>query len=116
MEDLTKPSSRKDPCGICGRKTILNAVLCESWGIWIHGRCQKIERVTNTLAIDLKCWKCNWCHENVDQKKLLYDVETMTNFSYVDDIINSGGGCEAAVRHKARIGWAKYRDCHDLLC
>ena len=23
-----RPSSKKDPCGICGRKTMLNAVLC----------------------------------------------------------------------------------------
>ena len=25
-----RPSSKKDPCGICGRKTMLNAVLCQS--------------------------------------------------------------------------------------
>ena len=25
-----KPSSTKDPCGICGRKTMLSAVLCKS--------------------------------------------------------------------------------------
>ena len=29
-----KPSSKKDPCGICGRKTMLNAVLCKSCGNW----------------------------------------------------------------------------------
>ena len=35
-----KPSSKKDPCGICGRKTMLNAVLCKSCGNWIHGNVQ----------------------------------------------------------------------------
>ena len=25
-----EPSGKKDPCGICGRKTILDAVLCKS--------------------------------------------------------------------------------------
>ena len=59
-----KPSSMKDPCGICGRKTMANAVLCKSCGNWIHGRCAKIERVTGTLATDLRCMKCNGCHKN----------------------------------------------------
>ena len=42
-----KPSSKKDLYGICGRKTMLNAVLCNSSGNWIHGRCTKIKMVTN---------------------------------------------------------------------
>ena len=41
-----KLSSKKDPCGIRGRKTMLNAVLCKSCGNRIHERCAKIERVT----------------------------------------------------------------------
>ena len=48
-----KPSSKEDPCGICGGKTMLNAVLCKYCGNWIHGRCAKIKRIANTLAIDL---------------------------------------------------------------
>ena len=47
-----RPSSKKDKCGICGRKAMLNAVLCISCGNWIHGKCAKIKRVTNRLAID----------------------------------------------------------------
>ena len=43
----------KDPCGICGRETMANAVLCKSCGNWIHGRCAKTKRVTNRFAIDL---------------------------------------------------------------
>ena len=55
-----KPSSKKDPCGTCDRKTMLDAVLCKSCGNWIHGRCAKIKRVTNRLAIDIKSGKCKW--------------------------------------------------------
>ena len=29
---IVKPSSKKDPCGICGRKTMLKAELCKSCG------------------------------------------------------------------------------------
>ena len=60
-----KQFSKNDPCDIFGRKTMANAVLCKSCGSWIHGRCAKINRVTNTLAIDLKCRKCKVCHKNV---------------------------------------------------
>ena len=57
---------------------MVNVVLSKSCGNWIHGRCAKIKRVTNRLAIDLKCRKSH--HKNVeDQKeKLRDDVETMT--------------------------------------
>ena len=50
-----RPSSKKDPCGICDRKIMANAVLCKSCGNWIHGRCARIKGVTNRLAIDFKC-------------------------------------------------------------
>ena len=59
-----RPSSKKDPCGICGRKTMANAVLCFSCGNLIHGRYAKIKSVTNIHAIDFKCRKCKGCHEN----------------------------------------------------
>ena len=52
-----KPSSKKDPCGICDRKTVVIAVLCKSCGHWIHGKCAKIKRITNRLAIDFMCVK-----------------------------------------------------------
>ena len=46
-----KPSSKKDGCGICGRKIMSNAVLCKSCGNCIHGRCVKIKSATNRLTI-----------------------------------------------------------------
>ena len=58
-----KPSSKKDPCGIRGRKTMLNVVLWKSCGNWIHGRCVKIKRLTNRLAIDIECRKCKGYHK-----------------------------------------------------
>ena len=32
-------------CGICGRKTMENAVLCQSCRNWIHGRCAKADKI-----------------------------------------------------------------------
>ena len=52
-----------------------------------------------------------------DQKeKLQDDVEKLIDFSYLGDRINSGGGCEATVTSRTRLGWATYRECQDLLC
>ena len=104
-----KPSSKKDPCG---RKAMVNAVLCKSCGNWIHGRCAKIKRVTIGLAIYFKCRKCKWYHKNVeDQKEKLHDgVETVTKLLYLGNRISSTGGCEVAVTSRTRLGWVKFRE------
>ena len=35
-------------------------------------------------------FQCNWCHKNVEdqEEKSHEDVETVTDFSYLDDRIN----------------------------
>ena len=43
-------------------------------------------------------------------------METVTDYSFLGDRINSRGGCEAAVTSRTRIGWLIFRDCQDLLC
>ena len=65
-----KPTSMKYSCGICGLRTMANAVLCKSCGNWLHGRCAKIKSVTNTLVIDLRCRKHKGCHKNVEDRKI----------------------------------------------
>ena len=56
-------------------------------------------------------------HSVEDQKERLHaDVETVKEFSYLGCRMNSGGGCEAAVTSGTRVGWAKFRECQDLLC
>ena len=96
---------------------MVNAVLRKSCGNWTHGRCAKIKKVTNRLAIDLICRKCKGRHENVDQKEKLNDkVKTVTDFSHQGDRINSGGGCEVAVTSRMRLGWENFRDCQGLPC
>ena len=58
-----------------------------------------IKRVTYGLAVDLRCGKFKVSHEYVEdeEEKLLDDVEAVTIYSYLDDIIYSGGGCQAVV-------------------
>ena len=96
---------------------MLSAALCKSCGNWIHGKCTKVKRVNSTLAIDLKCRKCKM-HKNVEdhKEKLHDDVETVTEFSYQGDRIDSEGGCVADVKSRTRLGWVKFGECQDLLC
>ena len=56
-----KTSSKEDPCDICGRKTMANAVLCKSCGNRMHGTCTKIK----WWQIDIRCRKCNGCHKDL---------------------------------------------------
>ena len=74
--------------------------------------------VINTLAIVLECWKFKGYNEHVeDQKEKLHDdVETVTEFSYLGDRINTGGGCEAAVASRIRLELVKFLECQYLLC
>ena len=44
------------------------------------------------------------------------DVETETEFSYLGDRINLGGGCVAAVTSRTRLGWVNLRECQDFIC
>ena len=78
----------------------------------------KNKRVTNRLAIDFKCRNCKGHNKNIeDQKEKLHDdVETVTEFSCLGDRINSGGGCEATITYRTRIGRTKFRECQDTLC
>ena len=108
IEQVTvRPSNKNDPYGICGRRAMVDVVLCKSCGNWIRGRCAKMKRVTNRFAIDFKCTKCNGSHKNIDQKGKFNDddVETVTDFSYLSDRLNSGCGCEEAVTSRTRLGY-----------
>ena len=48
-------------------------------------------------------------------EELCEEVETVRGFCYLGDKVNGGGGCEAAVTARARIGWVKFRECGELM-
>ena len=49
------------------------------------------------------------------EEKLCDEVETVIEFIYLDDMVSAVGGCEAAVTARTRCGWAKFRECGELL-
>ena len=40
---------------------------------------------------------CRKCDGNTGEEKLCNEVETLAEFTYLDDWVSVGGGCEAAV-------------------
>ena len=49
------------------------------------------------------------------EEKLHYDVETVTEFSYLGNKITSRSECETTVTSRTRIELAKFRECQHLL-
>ncbi|XP_015776010.1 PREDICTED: uncharacterized protein LOC107354102 [Acropora digitifera] len=94
-----------------------NSVVCVKCRKWIHGRCAKVKRVTLRLGRDFVCGRCKkQADEFMDSvEELCEEVETVRGFCYLGDKVNGGGGCEAAVTARARIGWVKFRECGELL-
>ena len=76
-----------------------------------------MKRVTPKISRNLTCRKCEGnIGEAVEQeKKSCNELETVREFTYFGDRVRAGGGCEAAVIARTSCGWAKLRDCGELL-
>ena len=42
-------------------------------------------------------------------------MEAVSKFTYLCDKVSASGECEAAVTARTRCGWAKFRECSELL-
>ena len=67
-------------------------------------------RVTPKFSINFACQRCEGnIGEAVEQEETLCDeVEAVREFTYVDDRMSAGGGCEAAVAARTRCWWVKF--------
>ena len=113
--ELTR--SKIDPCGICGRRVMANSMQCTDCRNWIHARCSKMKKVSTTIAQGFICSRCRSREEMVmSVEKLCDGVENVKGFCYLGDRLNASGGSESAVTARVRIGWSKFRECHEVLC
>ena len=103
--------SKRDPCGICGKRVMENSELFVKCGKWIHGRCAKVKRVTPRLGRDIVCGRCKKQANGLvgPVEELGEEVETVKGFCYLGDRVNASGGCEAAVTARVRIEWVKFK-------
>ena len=65
----------------------------------IHRRCAAVKSVTPEFSRNSTCRKCEGnVGEAVEQNEKLYDeVETVREFTYLEDRVSVGGGCETFV-------------------
>ena len=75
--------SRIDPCGICGKRVGSNAVSCTQCTKWMHGRCTKMKKVTNSSARQFVC-RCTDVGDGMEEpvEVLCDEVETAKGFCY----------------------------------
>ena len=106
-----------DPCMVCNLRVKTDSVLHVQCGRWIHGKCARVKRVTPKFSRNFTCRKCE---ENIgeaveQEEKLCDEVETVREFTYLDDTVSASGGCEAAVTARTRCRSVKFRKCGELL-
>ena len=85
-----------------------NSMMCTKCGKWVHGRYEKIKRVTSTLAKGFVCELCVYTKEGIvkpgDKLSFFDQVDFVKSFCYLGDRLNTSGGIEAAVTAKTRTG------------
>ena len=94
-----------------------NSVLCTAFGKWVHARSTDKKKVAVYLNKNFVCKKRRSVVKNFKGlEEILCDgVETVSKFSYLGGRLNATGGCETAVTARTRIGWAKFRECNEIL-
>ena len=110
--------SRIDPCRKCGKRVIVNSVLCTKCDQWIQGKCFKLKKVAPSAARLLVCSnreKVINGARKVQQEVICDDVETAKGFFYLGNRLNASGGCEAPVTTRTILVRKKFRECGEIL-
>ena len=105
--------SKEGPCGICSKKVMANSLICSKYNFWIHARCAKIPKVSAKLA-SLNC-KSSTNFSARPVESLCDGIETVHSFLYLGSKVDFSGDCETAVTARMRSGWAKFKECRDIL-
>ena len=76
-----------------------------------------MNRATPKLLRNITCRKCEGnIGEAVEQEeKLCEEVETVREFTYLDDRVSAFDVCEAAVIASTRCGLVKFRECIEVM-
>ena len=109
--------AQMDPCGICGKRVMQHCLRC-TCRKWVHARYARV-KATNRMTERCLRKKCsgisNGSGEVEEQETMYMNNQKMDYFCYLNDMINSGGGCEIAVARKCRYGWMKFNKLASVL-
>ena len=105
------------PCGVCTKGVGSNAIRCTGCRLWTHKRCSGVLGSLRSIATTFLCKRCKGeVHETRSDQELKEVMvmndryEAVNRFCYLGDMIDSGGGSEAAVSTRIQCGWKKFRE------
>ena len=99
-------------CGVCCKGVGANSIQCTTCVKWVHRRCSEIAGSLQAVRAVFVCKRCRGVlpqrstvgegeHFMLDGEK----YEVVSRFCYLGDMIDAGGGAEAAVTARIRSGW-----------
>ena len=119
LKKLTEALSAIDPCAICGKRVMRNSIQCTLCQLWIHKRCSGV-RSSLTNVVNYVCGRCdNVGDEDDDERTVMLgddEVEVVTEFCYLGDMLRCDGDVGRAVTARIRAGWRKFRELSNVLC
>ena len=107
-----------NPCRVCSLTVKSNSALSVQCCKWIHDRCDGLKIVIPQFSTDITYRKCvGNIEETVElEDMLLHTEEAVMELTYLGDRVSTVGRCEVAMTASTRCGWAKFRECDELLC
>ena len=117
---LKAVDARKDPCAVCGKRVMRNAIQCTQCEKWVHKRCTKI-RGSITRVQNFECSRCRGeLIERLNDPSTIRlgedDIEVVNGFSYLGDTISTDGEASTAVTARIRSAWKKFKEISGMLC
>ena len=117
-----EPKTGAFPCGVCGTGVGVNSIMCTKCKRWIHKRCSGIKGSLTGHEEDFTCRKCRGVMprpsvvgdgENLEVDGQRYGV--VSSFCYLGDVVDGGGGADAAITARIRSGWSKFQELSPFL-
>ena len=106
--------SGKWPCCVCRKGVGVNAIKCQTCLEWCHAKCSGFKGKLKE-GLNFVCRRCRREMGEGKIKLMRSDVEKVSKFCYLGDVLESGGGCDAAVKARVRAAWKKWREHGALL-
>ena len=102
------------PCAVCLSGVGANSIQCTRCSKWVHKKCSGL---TGNLRADptYVCPRCEGRARPLDGrpvKEVLVDgskLEVVASFCYLGDMLDAGGGCDAAIAARCCVAWGKFR-------
>ena len=96
----------------------MNSIYCATCGYWVHGQCLGVQGSLARVAQSFVCKVCRGGGTQAADKFRSDDVELecVSKFAYLGDMLNDTGGVEQAVTARVRAAWKKFRELGGILC